>query len=407
MRIDAGWQQLLPLLRSAGKTAVQDNQAAAGDLTNTAAGQPPAGTTSVELAGTAMIRQLLNLAENLSAGANLLPADTPAAIKEQVSALLAQGAAKPAQLPQGLAPLAAEQRAVPQRLNQLAEQALLAKTLAEAAVAAEQPQRFGETAPAAPKMPAPAATAGALPSPEAEARAFSPQALRRFITQLAGAEQPLPASDAAVPEGEMSAAKQLPATADGRLQAVEQENDAVARFVAKVVAELKQGLIDRGLPAAEAEAKAWEELALAGRLMEQEPAKLLAWSSAIKELANTWARFAQGGAEPASGRELQMSWMLPFVDPEQGKVRPALIQVYRDRPEGREAGEQRAETWIRIATETDNAGLVIAGFHQQGERLQVRVSVEKAEGAAFFREQLSDIRQRLHEIWPESGVDVQ
>lgn len=527
MRVDAGWQQLLPLLRSFGEPAVGEIKPG-GSGSTAAAGQTPAGAFQVNISGTAMIQQLLSLAENLMAGADWLPADTPAVIKEQVSGLLTQAAIAADKLPSGLAPLVNEQRSVPQRLNALAEEIRLAKTLVETALGSNQAQPLaadeptpgtmlfralaaaaadpppaslaGEPplapsgapqkpmatgaspakqavltpaaepasdahraeralagnsphTPVAADLPAPATTppTGGAPSPslasaarsgdagppslgnaadasvapapakpvvqaanttlepqplpEPQTSARLPQALQRFILELVTLDQG-PAAPAAGPDEPMSADQQRAQLAGLRLQAAGEEQAALARYVGKLITELKQAFTERGLPAAEAETQAWRELALAGSLLQHDPAKLQEWSGAVKELANAWARLVQGGAEPAGGRELQVSWMMPFLDPEQGKVRPALIQVYRDRPEEPEASGRLAETWLRVTTETDHAGLVVAGFHQQGERLSVRVSVEKEDGAALFRELLPDIRLRLQEVWPESGVDV-
>ena len=49
----------------------------------------------------------------------------------------------------------------------------------------------------------------------------------------------------------------------------------------------------------------------------------------------------------------------------------------------------------------------MSSFHQHGDTLDVRINPEAEEGIGIFREMLPELRQRLHELWEESGVDVQ
>ncbi len=643
MRIEAGWQQMIQLIRSAEQTAVKDGKTAATDqpAASTQTELPP-GTTRVEISGPVMIRQLLHLAEKLMSGEASLPDDMPAALKSQIETLLKQVTVQTSQLSSGLAPLIEEQRNLPQQLSRLAEQVLLAETLATAdetsaqklfqeqpgdqtastnsaksasaspaaatttgkldnmsqqqqtpvfvktaengaifadttgtatdqptgypqnttspavdtpSAAANQPlaQTVGkeplpvpanpavagdpldtdglksseirtqeqtpalnneqsapttsaktalqqppiqENVAASPKtetaatalpnkgaeatgvasenamqpkqtavavsvttpefvnnsdtdvapVPVPPASVGAMlqsenkeaaitkapmdtgtsgqqktatnavtdnASQQAAEKPFSAPVLRTFMTSLSDMETFLTKQAQTNQEMQQPLLQQsdpetvLAGRANVLLHELRQENPAVARYLEKTVGDLKQSLINRGSTAAQAETQAWKELALAGGLMQEDPAKLQQWSGSIKEMANTWSRFAQGGMDQTSGRELQMSWMLPLMDQQQNKVRPALIQVYRDKQEARSGVENTSDTWIRVATETDNAGLVITAFHQQSDKLDVRMSIENEDGVDVFRELLPELRQRLHEFWPESGVDVQ
>ena len=244
---------------------------------------------------------------------------------------------------------------------------------------------------------------------------FSAPVFRQFIAVLVNEADRLLGQDntavlmnnAKASENRNTAETLLTSRANVLLHELRQENPAVARFVEKTVASLQQSIVARGESPVQAETQAWKELAFAGSMMQEDSAKLQQWSGAIKEMASTWSRFAQGGAELTAGRDLQMSWMLPFFDSQQGKNRPALIQVYRDKPGSSNGAEKPADTWIRVVSETENAGLVVSSFHQHGDTLDVRINPEAEEGIGVFREMLPELRQRLHELWEESGVDVQ
>ena len=340
------------------------------------------------------------------------------AVKEQTG--LAEGKASPLlleqELPMPLATIPAESNK-----NVLTQSEQLVKTAI--------PQEMPQTATVPPPVDRPQLSEAATTSTpllenaaantgtagQTKEATFSAPVFRQFMATLATEAEQLLGKDASTallnnqetPSRLATAETLLTSRANVLVHELRQENPATARFIEKTLSSLQQSIIDRGVAPEQAQTQAWKELAFAGSLMQEDSAKLQQWSGAIKDMANTWSRFSQGGAELSGGRELQMSWMLPFFDSQQGKNRPALIQVYRDKPGSSNGLEKSADTWIRVVSETENAGLVVSSFHQHGDTLDVRINPEAEEGIAVFREMLPELRQRLHELWEESGVDVQ
>lgn len=342
------------------------------------------------------------------------------AVKEQIG--LAEGKASPLpseqELPTPLATIPAESN---KNVLTQSEQPVKTGILQEIPQAVSGPvsadrSQLPEAAPtSAPLSENAAANAGTAAAGQTKEAPFSAPAFRQFMVTLATEAEQLLGKDASTAllnnqdtSSRLATAETLlTSRANVLMHELRQENPATARFVEKTLSSLQQSMIDRGGVPAQAQTQSWKELAFAGSLMQEDSAKLQQWSGAIKDMANTWSRFSQGGAELSGGRELQMSWMLPFFDSQQGKNRPALIQVYRDKPGSGNGVEKPADTWIRVVSETENAGLVVSSFHQHGDTLDVRINPEAEEGIAVFREMLPELRQRLHELWEESGVEVQ
>lgn len=342
--------------------------------------------------------------------------------KEQISLVEGKGLPLPAEqeLPSTLAAVLPENNTNASNPNEQPVKTAISQGMSQTANGSstlDTPQ-LPETALTSASLPEnTAVNTGAAVTGTAKEAPFSATAFRQFMAALAIEADQVLGKDSSIVllNDKETSGHSTTATAETLLTSranvlvheLRQENPATARFIEKTLTSLQQNIVDRGGAPAQAETQAWKELAFAGSLMQEDSAKLQQWSGAIKDMANTWSRFAQGGAELSGGRELQMSWMLPFFDSQQGKNRPALIQVYRDKPGSSNGVEKTADTWIRVVSETENAGLVVSSFHQHGDTLDVRINPEAEEGIAVFREMLPELRQRLHELWEESGVDVQ
>jgi hypothetical protein len=118
--------------------------------------------------------------------------------------------------------------------------------------------------------------------------------------------------------------------------------------------------------------------------------------AALRRLAQLFAKEAVPQGENQNTHTI-LSYSLPLYFGDNPTPYPAYIHIYHQREQGdREQGEY--ETWLRIALETENIGVVDTSFRlYDGEKVDVRVGLGDYQAVQSFTQSVPDIRTALAE----------
>ncbi len=118
--------------------------------------------------------------------------------------------------------------------------------------------------------------------------------------------------------------------------------------------------------------------------------------AALRRLAQLFAKEAVPQGENQNTHTV-LSYSLPLYFGDNPTPYPAYIHIYHQR-EQEDRGQGEYETWLRIALDTENIGVVDTSFRlYDGEKVDVRVGLGDYQAVQSFTQSVPDIRTALAE----------
>lgn len=173
-----------------------------------------------------------------------------------------------------------------------------------------------------------------------------------------------------------------------------------------VPASVRQAAINQDIPDLP---KLWAFVQLCNltRLLELPVKRLKNASKDISDFANMLKKTTRNENE-ASGPRRSISFMTPLYLGDNEHCYPTYIHMYHENDEenGRNPGEDKKETWLRLCLLTENVGAVELVFRlYERENVNLRVSFSSQEAVESFNEYIPQLQNAFEEL-PLNLTDV-